>query len=197
MTLTAAVSALAFVALSAPASAQHQDMPGMTMPTRAKPVAKKKPAPKTVTKTRGNKKADKPAAKKATAAKPKSSATHADRPAEAALGPAGEPGMTMPVDHSQHGTMPMPAQLGSRTAAPMPAIDHSQMGQMSVEHGGHTAMKGALGPYPMEREASGTAWQPDTSEHAGLMTMSGDWTLMAHGVLTLAYDHQSGRRALV
>ena len=28
------------------------------------------------------------------------------------------------------------------------------------------AMTGALGRYPMTREASGTAWQPDASEHA-------------------------------
>ena len=55
-------------------------------------------------------------------------------------------------------------------------------------------MGGVLGPYPMERESSGTAWQPDTSDHLGLMTESGDWTLMAHGVLNLSYDHQSGPR---
>jgi hypothetical protein len=46
----------------------------------------------------------------------------------------------------------------------------------------------------MQRESSGTAWQPDTSEHTGLHVMSGDWTLMAHGTLNLVYDHQSGRR---
>src|SRR5438309_11148869 len=28
----------------------------------------------------------------------------------------------------------------------------------------------------------------------GLMTMTGDWTPMAHGVLNLVYDHQSGPR---
>jgi hypothetical protein len=55
-------------------------------------------------------------------------------------------------------------------------------------------MTGALGSYPMERESSGTAWQPDASEHAELHVMSGDWTLMAHGVLNLVYDHQSGPR---
>src|SRR5207253_8074084 len=76
---------------------------------------------------------------------------------------------------------------------------HSQMpmghGAMAgMEHGGHEAMKGALGSYPMERESSGTAWQPDNSEHVGLMSMSGDWMLMAHGVVNLVYDHQSGRR---
>jgi hypothetical protein len=66
------------------------------------------------------------------------------------------------------------------------------------EHGGHEghamAMNGALGPYPMEREASGTAWQPDTSAHAGLTEQSGEWMLMAHGVLNLVYDHQGGPR---
>ncbi len=55
-------------------------------------------------------------------------------------------------------------------------------------------MSAAFGSYPMERESSGTAWQPDTTEHAGLMMTSGDWTLMAHGVLNLVYDHQSGPR---
>ena len=76
-------------------------------------------------------------------------------------------------------------------------MDHSQATQMPIqrgEHGGHGAINGALGPYPMARESSGTAWQPDTTEHAGLMSTSGDWTLMAHGVLNLVYDHQSGRR---
>jgi hypothetical protein len=102
--------------------------------------------------------------------------------------------MTMPMEHPPPGTRAIPAQPQSRAAAPMPAMDHAQLGQMPMEHGGHTAMKGALGPYPMEREASGTAWQPDASEHAGLMSTGGDWTLMAHGVLNLVYDHQSGRR---
>jgi len=55
-------------------------------------------------------------------------------------------------------------------------------------------MAAAFGSYPMQREASGTAWQPDNSAHQGLMTTSGDWTLMAHGVLNLVYDHQSGPR---
>ena len=74
-------------------------------------------------------------------------------------------------------------------------MDHGQMAM--GEHAGHMgqmAMNGALGTYPMERESSGTAWQPDASAHLGLMKMSGDWMLMAHGVLNLVYDHQSGRR---
>ena len=62
------------------------------------------------------------------------------------------------------------------------------------DHGAHSELTGALGPYPMTRESSGTAWQPDTSEHMGPMAQSGDWTLMGHGTLNLVYDHQSGRR---
>jgi hypothetical protein len=66
---------------------------------------------------------------------------------------------------------------------PMPPMEHGQM-----------AMSGVLGSYPMERESSGTAWQPDASDHMGFMTMSDSWTLMAHGVLNFTYDHQSGPR---
>jgi hypothetical protein len=97
--------------------------------------------------------------------------------------------------------MDMPSRTHSEPTKPSPEpMDHSEMG-----HGnevviadtriplGH-AMTGALGTYPMARESSGTAWQPDTSEHLGLMSMSGGWTLMAHGVVNLVADHQSGRR---
>ena len=171
--LTVAVSAFALAARPGPASAQMH-MPGMTMPMPAKPAAKKA-APK-----------EKAATKKAAATKPKPSA----RPAGQA--PSGgsimEPGMTMPMDH--HGTTPSSTE-------PTP-VDHSLMGRMTMPMGEHAgremAMTGALGPYPMERESSGTAWQPDASEHSGLMSTSGDWSFMAHGVLNLVYDHQSGPR---
>ena len=73
-----------------------------------------------------------------------------------------------------------------------PAVDHAAMG-----HGpsgeGHF-MAGALGPYPMTREASGTAWQPDTSRHSGIEAASGNWTFMGHGMLNLVYDWQQGPR---
>jgi len=80
----------------------------------------------------------------------------------------------------------------------MPPMDKSEMSGMAMpeegEHAGHMAMSGALGPYPMEREASGTAWQPDASEHSGVMKTSREWTLMGHGTLNLVYDHQGGPR---
>ena len=55
-------------------------------------------------------------------------------------------------------------------------------------------MTGALGPYPMTREASGTSWEPDISEHQGLMVMRGPWMIMAHGLLNGVYDQQNGPR---
>jgi hypothetical protein len=68
--------------------------------------------------------------------------------------------------------------------------DHAADGAHTV----HPGPTGVLGRYPMMRESSGTAWQPDTSEHMGVMGQSGDWSLMGHGVVDLVYDHQSGRR---
>src|SRR5207248_11687209 len=112
------------------------------------------------------------------------------------------PGMTMPSEHGampgMQMQMPMPAQPQPGMPMDHAQMGHGQMGQMAMPMGGHAGhemnMTGALGPYPMERESSGTAWQPDTSEHMGLMSMSGDWMLMAHGVLNLVYDTQGGPR---
>ncbi|MGH8249890.1 MAG: hypothetical protein ACREVI_04210 [Steroidobacteraceae bacterium] len=55
-------------------------------------------------------------------------------------------------------------------------------------------MTGALGSYPMSRDASGTAWQPDTSPHAMGHAMQGDWMLMGHVALNAVYDRQEGPR---
>ena len=110
-------------------------------------------------------------------------------------------------DHQEHGTEAPAAQPqphhdhemqppAPEAEQPHNEMDHSQMDHgtsAAAEHDGHS-MTGALGPYPGTREASGTAWQPDQSEHMGLMSQSGVWTLMAHGVLNLVYDHQSGPR---
>ena len=217
--LTATVSALALAALAAPASAQHQHHPGMQMPAAKKPAAKKKPPAKkkAVAKKPAAKKAPakKPAAKKKAAAKPKPKPADAQAGHAAHVAPETPAAEAAPADHSQMGHGPaaavpaapaapvdhsqmgheMPAAPSSET--PAAATDHSQMehgAAPSGEHGGHEAMPGAFGSYPMTRESSGTAWQPDTSEHAGWMTNSGDWTLMAHGVLNLVYDHQGGPR---
>jgi len=103
------------------------------------------------------------------------------------------------AQHMGH-DMPMPDE--PKPAEPQPTEDHSQhkghempMPMPKEEHAGHEmAMTGAVGSYPMAREASGTSWQPDTSQHGGLHIMSGDWTLMAHGELNLVYDWQEQPR---
>ena len=53
---------------------------------------------------------------------------------------------------------------------------------------------GALGPYPMSREASGTAWQPDESPHGGVHASAGGWLLMGHALINAAYSWQEGPR---
>jgi hypothetical protein len=173
------VAALALV--SAPAAAQHSGhMQGMNMPGMSMPAPKKKPIVK------------KAPPKKMAPAKKAAIKKDSAKPVEAAPQPSTEP---MTVDHSQmrHGAMPMPADLAPMpsTESPMP-MDHGAMAGMDLT--GHGAMTGALGAYPMDRESSGTAWQPDTSEHMGLMSAAGDWMLMGHGVLNLVYDHQGGPR---
>ncbi len=55
-------------------------------------------------------------------------------------------------------------------------------------------MAGALGQYSMMRDASGTAWQPQSTPMQGVTFASGGWTGMAHGYADLVYDHQGGPR---
>ncbi len=91
----------------------------------------------------------------------------------------------------------------------MPGMDHSKMGHdapahdmagMDMPEGDMPGMDmsqpmtGAFGPYAMNREASGTAWQPDASPHEGLHLMEGAWSVMLHGLLNGVYDKQDGPR---
>ena len=188
--LLIAVSAVALSALSAPAIAQHaghgshapaakktpaKKKPAVKKPVAKKPVAKKPVVKKPVAKKVVTKKPapNKPAAKTAVPAEP----VHQHQPPVAEPSPAPSAPAAPTVDHSAHA----PAPSGEPDAA-------------TANHAGHDALGGALGPYPLNRESSGTAWQPDTTEHSGLMGSSGDWTLMAHGVLNLVYDRQGSRR---
>ncbi len=66
---------------------------------------------------------------------------------------------------------------------------------MSMDHETMMAsMTGAFGAYPMSRDASGTSWQPDISDHGGLHVHSGAWMFMAHAMLNGVYDWQDGPR---
>lgn len=64
----------------------------------------------------------------------------------------------------------------------------------SAEHTHHMTMSAALGSYPMTREVSGTAWQPDSSVHAGVHLAAGEWMVMSHALFDAVYDHQDGPR---
>jgi len=211
-TLFVAASALVLATFSTPALSQMQ-MPGMTMPMpqKQKPTSKQKSAPK---KSSTTKKTAKKAPSKKAVARSKHNASAGSAmngmtmQDNATQMPAQQP-QSAPTETpmGQGGAMQMPMPGTSATSPqPVPLMDHANHSQASqqpmsgmdmpmAEHAGHQmAMTGALGYYPMERESSGTAWQPDSSEHMGLHVMSGDWTLMAHGVLNLVYDHQSGAR---
>jgi hypothetical protein len=196
--LLAAVGAFALTTVSAPADAQ-MNMPGMHMPMPSKPAAKKALARARAAHSRG--------AAKAPSHKVMPGMTQPismPMPANEQQGQPGTMSMPMPMNQSsgQQGTMPMsmPMRPKSGRQSAMPPIGNmpTEHGQMSMPMGGHgdhmMDMTGSFGSYPTTRESSGTSWQPDTSEHMGLMRMSGEWTLMAHGVVNLVYDHQSGPR---
>ena len=78
---------------------------------------------------------------------------------------------------------------------PAPDHDMSTMGGMDMsdeDMGG--MMTSALGAYSLNRDASGTAWQPDVTVHEGLHVMSGPWMVMAHGLFNAVHDQQGGPR---
>jgi hypothetical protein len=100
------------------------------------------------------------------------------------------PGMTMPpAAPAPSGQAPAPDTMEGMTG-----MDHHAM--TGMDHGAMAGMtmRGALGPYAMTREASGTSWQPDSSTMDGLHLMSGPWTIMVHGEASLVYDNQGGPR---
>lgn len=113
-------------------------------------------------------------------------------------------------DHSGHTvTIPPPATATSAaTPTPYagqaaPTAEHPQTLPVPTTHQGHDMsvmahgdrpMTSALGPWPMTRDASGTSWQPDVSEHAGIHTTRGAWSFMTHALLNLTYDGQNGPR---
>ena len=125
---------------------------------------------------------------------------HASPPPSAAQTPEASPRTAEPkpeqhVDHEPKAEAASIQDERGSTADPHAGMHHPLPPAESPEsaHPDH-AMTGALGSYPMTRESSGTAWQPDASEHMGIMRHKGDWMLMGHGVLNLVYDHQSGPR---
>ena len=97
-----------------------------------------------------------------------------------------------PASQQPHGQAPPAARAkssGSQNTTSMPGMTIDQM-----DMGGMTMMSGQLGGYSMMRDASGTAWQPDSTPMEGFSWKSGGWTGMVHGYANLVYDHQGGPR---
>ncbi len=65
---------------------------------------------------------------------------------------------------------------------------------MAHEHHHEMAMHGMYGTYPMERDATGTSWQPSSTRMPGIHRMPDEWLLMTHGYLMAIYDDQGGPR---
>ena len=104
------------------------------------------------------------------------------------------------------------APVKTQTAKPtgamedMPGMDHASADHGSMVMDGMDmgavsgmAMSGSLGAYPMNREASGTSWQPEVSAPGAgmgdmLMKRAGGWMLMGHVQLDAVYDDQGGKR---
>jgi hypothetical protein len=64
-----------------------------------------------------------------------------------------------------------------------------------VDHAAHLMhMTGALGPYAMTRDASGTAWQPESTPMEAIHGQYGDWATMLHGFINLAATDAGGPR---
>jgi hypothetical protein len=177
------------------AQAMSTNMPGMTMSVHPKAKPAKELARKYSfkrTKARGSHKRARRIGKQPQAVTPMPTTGAMEMPEAPREGAPSTPSMS--DSQMDRGAMNMPIVPQRTNSAAQPStMAGMPMGQ-SAPAAGSMSVGGALGVYPMQRESSGTAWQPDTSEPMGLMAMSGDWTLMAHGVVNLVYDHQSGRR---
>lgn len=194
---------LAATALAAPTATYAQSMPGMDMGQHAGHIM---PAPKAKPK-QARPAAKRPAAPVAGSA-PKSAAprpapmpmyhstmdhgTHGTPATEASAAPADTPSTGAPLATTPHGQGAM--DHSQMDHGSMPGMDHGSMPGMDHPGMDMHGMKGMLGGYSMMRDASGTAWQPDSSPMWAIMGKRGDWSTMVHGYATLVYDNQGGPR---
>ena len=113
--------------------------------------------------------------------------------------PGMQPAQSAPTQPEPRATLKVgaPPQTQSKPSAPQGSSDMTAMPRMTVDPmdmGGMTMMAGQLGGYSMMRDASGTAWQPDSTPMEGFTWKSGGWTGMVHGYADLVYDQQGGPR---
>jgi hypothetical protein len=90
-------------------------------------------------------------------------------------------------------TGPVSAQMPDQSSPPA-AVPESELPPLGTGPNMQTGASGALGDYPMQRDGSGTSWQPDSSPHEGIHGSFGQWSTMLHGYAFGIYDHQGGPR---
>ena len=81
---------------------------------------------------------------------------------------------------------------GSAVAQITAAPDESELPPLGTGPNEQTGANGALGDYPMQRDGSGTSWQPNSSPHEGIHGSFGQWATMLHGYAFSIYDHPGG-----
>ena len=102
------------------------------------------------------------------------------------------PGMPMGPDMNQNMNQNMPGMPMNKD---MPPANNSGMNNSAMPGmGSKMSMHGNLGLYPMNRDSSGTSWQPDLAPALGHMTMTDGWMLMTAARITGVADIQSGPR---
>ncbi|MDP2343464.1 MAG: cytochrome c [Deltaproteobacteria bacterium] len=74
------------------------------------------------------------------------------------------------------------------------AAEHGHDGGGEHEHGHSMKNAKRVVPWPLTREASGTAWVPDSSPMFGLMRHDNGWMFMLHGELVSGFNAQSSDR---
>jgi hypothetical protein len=100
---------------------------------------------------------------------------------------------TTPHSNHIHGRTNASKHQGHMEGTHQAYMEGIHQGHMEGMHQGHE-MKGFLGPYSMNREGSGTSWQPDATPHEGIHQTYSDWMLMEHALINGIYDHQGGPR---
>jgi len=115
--------------------------------------------------------------------------------------PAPAPAPALRGPHAAHRATPpapagptVPVQDGHAGHATAQADAHAGHAMPGMDMAAHHAMPALLGPYAMTREASGTAWQPESAPMYGSMFHRGGWMGMAQGYATAVRSDQGGPR---
>src|SRR5437762_465251 len=77
---------------------------------------------------------------------------------------------------------------------PLSTFTHDHTAHVTTGNHDMTAMQGMYGNYPMERDATGTSWIPDSTPMPAIGRTYHDWLFMMHGYAFGIYDRQGGPR---